>query len=117
VDIGTNSANESRMTARGTRLAESKMAEIEAGAIPIDGADGGTFEPEEPSWSWQVETTQPGPANLNLVTVRVSRDLSGRKFEIVLSQMILDPKAMGTSSQAEKSAASTADPATGGTMP
>jgi general secretion pathway protein I len=118
VDIGTQSANEARLTARGTRLAESKMAEVEAGAISLNGGSlEGTFEPEEPSWSWAVEPSAAGPANLYQVTVRVNRTVDGRKFEITLTQMILDPSVMGTSSQAEKTSTSTDTTGTGGTMP
>ncbi len=116
VDMGTDSANEGRLTARANRLAESKLAEVEAGAVPFD-SSGGTFEPEEPSWSWSLETQQPGPANLYQVTVRVYREVSGRRFEVSLTQMILDPQAMGTAAQAEKPAAETEEETTGGTMP
>lgn len=123
VDIGTNSANEARLTARGTRLAESKMAEVEAGAIALDAGGGATPFDEEPSWSWNIAAQPSGPANLYQVTVHITRDVNGRKFEVTLSQMILDPKAMGTSSQASKPAAPATDTGTttttgtGGTMP
>lgn len=119
VDFGTNSANEARLIARGTRLAESKMAEVEAGAVAIDSGSDATPFDEEPSWSWSIETTPAGPANLYQVTVHVFRTVDGRKFEITLSQMILDPKAMGTSSQAEKTTepADSGTTGTGGTTP
>ncbi|HJZ58223.1 MAG TPA: hypothetical protein VKE74_24995 [Gemmataceae bacterium] len=117
VDIGTDRVNEARMTTRGTRLAQSKMAEVEAGAIALaDGTQSGTFD-EEPAWSWSVEPQQQGPANLYLVTVRVSRDVNGRTFEVTLYQYILDPTVMGTAAQATKPSTSTTTTGTGGTQP
>jgi general secretion pathway protein I len=117
VDIGTNSANEARLTARGTRLAESKMGEVEAGSVSLDGTTEGTFDPDEPAWSWSIEPTQSGPASLYNVTVRVFRDVNGKRFEVTLSQMLIDPKVMGSAAQAEKPAATTDTTGTGGTMP
>lgn len=114
VDIGTDSGFEARMTARGNRLAEVKMAEVEAGAIALDSTSEGTFE-EEPAWSWRVSPEPQGPANLYLVTVTVSRDNSGRVFEISHSQYLVDPSAVGSAAQAEKPDDAGGD--SGGTMP
>lgn len=118
VDIGTQSGFDARMTARGNRLAEAKMGEVEAGAIPLEAPSEGTFE-EEPAWSWKVTPEPQGPANLYLVTITVSRDISGRKFEISQSQFLVNPKAVGSAAQAEKPGETSTEPdtGTGGTMP
>jgi hypothetical protein len=131
VDMGTDNANQARMTARGNRLAQSKMAEVESGAISVQsGQQTGDFSPEEPAWSWSVEPQQTGPPNLYLVTVRVSRTYNGgQTFEVTLTQYLMDPAAMGTAAQAEKPATdtsttptsttptSTGSTSTGGTSP
>jgi hypothetical protein len=102
VDIGTERSVETQVQTRGTRLAQSKMAEVESGALPLDSSSGGTFDPEEPDWSWSVEPQPAGPPNVYQVTVRVSRDLRGRTFEVSLSQTLFDPTMMGTAAQAER---------------
>ncbi|MCS6865928.1 MAG: prepilin-type N-terminal cleavage/methylation domain-containing protein [Gemmataceae bacterium] len=112
VDMGTDSATEARAYIRGTRLAESKMAEVEAGVIGIEGAEG-QFSDDDAAWSFTVTSQPAGPPNLYQVTVRVSRDLQGRSIEVSLSQMIFDPALIGSTAQAERPATDTG----GGTSP
>jgi hypothetical protein len=115
VDIGADRGMDARMHVRGARLAQAKMAEVEAGVVNLQGSTSGTFD-DEPEWSWTVEPTQSGPANLYLVTLKVSRDLKGKPFEVTLSQYMMDPTKMGTAAQAEKPAtdSTTTTPTTGG---
>lgn len=102
VDIGSDNGVQARFTARGTRLAEAKMAEVEAGAVDAtSGNPGGPFENDDSAWSWSVASEPAGPANLYRVTVTVTRDLRGKPFQVTLSQLVLDPKATGTAAQAE----------------
>lgn len=98
VDIGTEREMEARFHTRGARLAEAKLAEIEAGAVSFT-ESGGTF-PEDPDWSWTMTAELQSLPNLYLVTVTVSRDLKGRPFEVSVSQMILDPQALGAAEEA-----------------
>jgi Tfp pilus assembly protein PilV len=101
VDIGSDNSTDARMHVRGTRLAQAKMAEVEAGVISLQGGASGTFD-DEPGWSFTVETEQQSALNLYRVTVKVNRDVRGKPFEITLSQFLLDPTRMGTAAQAEK---------------
>ena len=103
VDIGSDRAMDTRMHVRGTRLAQAKMAEVEAGVVALQGTASGTFD-DEPEWSYTVEPTPQTALNLYLVTVKVSRDVKGRPFEVSLAQYIVDPTKMGTAAQAEKPA-------------
>lgn len=100
VDMGSDRGIDARNHVRGTRLAQAKLAECEAGVIPIGGG-GGEFE-EEPGWSWEVSSQPETATNLYRVTATVSRDVRGRRFEIVLSQLIYDPAMTGSAAQAQK---------------
>lgn len=119
VDIGTDRGNESRAYTRGTRLAESKMAEVEAGVVPLSGEASGNFDGDDSAWAYTVTPEAAGPPNLYTVTVKVSRTIEGRQFDLVLTQMIFDPTKTGSAAQAERPPAP--DPAdtstTGGTSP
>lgn len=124
VDIGSQRGLEARAHSRGVQLAQAKMAEVEAGVVPLDGEATGQFENDDFVWTYTVSSTMTGPPNLYNVTVRVTRDLSGRPFEVSLSQLVFDPTMMGSTAQAETPAAATTDPATdpaamgmGGTSP
>jgi hypothetical protein len=113
VDIGSELGMDARLHVRGNRMAQAKMAEVEAGVVSLTGSTSGTFD-DDPDWSWSVESASPGPANLYLVTVKVSRDVRGKTFEVSLSQHLMDPTKMGTAAQAEKPAT---DSTTTGGMP
>ena len=118
--IGSDRGFEARMMMRGTRLAESKMAEVEVGAIKLDAASGGgNFEGDDKAWSWSCEVQPAGPPNLFQVTVKVSRDVRGTPFEISIGRMLFDPSLVGSAAQAERPAESeAADPlGMGGTTP
>jgi hypothetical protein len=101
VDIGTDSALDSQAQATATRLAQSKLAEAEAGAVALDTISSGTFE-AEPEWQWSVEPSQGSIPNLYTVTVRVSREFRNRQFQLTMTQMVFDPRLMGNASEAQK---------------
>jgi general secretion pathway protein I len=111
VDIGADNALDTQSQATATRLAQSKLAEAEAGAIALDSASSGVFDLEQ-DWQWSVEPSAENIPNLYTVTVRVSRS-SPRAFELTMTQMICDPRQMGNANEAQKPAATT----TGGTTP
>jgi hypothetical protein len=100
VDVGTDHGIEARLHVRGSRLAQAKLAEVEAGVVGVEGGSG-TFD-TDPDWSWAVEAEQQGPPNLYRVTVRVSKDDRGRPFELTLTQMVFDPARAGSAAQAER---------------
>lgn len=116
VDLGTDSALEAQAQATATRLAQSKLAEAEAGAIALDAADGGTFD-VEPEWNWQTDPVPTNVPNLYAVTVKVSRDFRGKTFQVEMTQMIMDPRQMGDAKEAQKPQAATGTTGTGGTTP
>ena len=104
VDIGTDRGNDARAYTRGTRLAQSKMAEVEAGLVSVSSETDGQFEGDDAAWGFKVTPEPAGPPNLYTVTVRVTRDVQGRPLEIVLTQMVFDPTLMGSAAQAERPA-------------
>jgi general secretion pathway protein I len=121
VDFGADRGLEARLYSQGTRLAVAKMAEIEAGVVSLDSAGSGTFD-TDPDWTWSVEPEPQGAPNLYQVTVRVTRDLKGRPFEVTLSQLVFDPTLVGSAAPAQKadpstSTSSSSATGTGGTSP
>lgn len=120
VDVGTDHGNAARASTRGTRLAQSKMAEVEAGVIALSGEASGAFDGDDAAWNYTVSPQAAGPPNLYTVTVTVSRTVDGRPFELALTQMIFDPTMTGSAAQAERPAVESADTSsttTGGTSP
>jgi hypothetical protein len=114
VDIGTDRGIDARAYTRGARLAQSKMAEVEAGVVSVSGESDGSFDGDDAGWTFKVLPEAAGPPNLYTVTVRVSRDIRGRPIEVSLTQMIFDPTMMGSTAQAERPAADDTS-ASGGT--
>lgn len=114
IDLGEDNASRAGMTATGTRLAQSKLAEVEAGVIDCAAGGSGPCD-DEPGWTWTVESSPGAAANLYEVTVRVGRDYKGRRFEVTLSQMVCDPAQMGGAAAAQPpTTASTTTSSTGG---
>ncbi len=101
VDVGSDHGIQARFHVRGTRLAQAKLAECEAGVIPLSGGEG-TFTDDDEAWSWSVDAQPDAATNLYRVTVTVSRDNRGKLFEITLAQMMYDPALMGSAAQAER---------------
>jgi hypothetical protein len=101
VDSGSERGVSAAMQAAGTRLAQSKLAEVESGAIPVSSGGQGTFD-DEPEWNWSVESASAGVPNVYQVTVRTWREAGGRLYETVLTQMVFDPAQMGDASEARK---------------
>lgn len=121
VGMGSDRSLDARFTMKGLRLAESKLAEIEAGLVPFDGAGAsGEFEGDDSAWQWScdISPSESGATNLYKVEVRVWRDVRGTEFEVRLGQLMIDPKAMGSAAQAERPPESQeADPLGTVTMP
>ena len=121
VDIGTDRGTDARVYSRGTRLAQAKMAEAEAGVIDLTGETEGQFTGDDGAWRYKVTAEAAGPPNLYTVTVRVTRDVSGRPVEVVLAQMLFDPTKIGSAAQAERpgtpDTTDTTGSGTGGTSP
>lgn len=101
VDLGTDNALETMLQSDGTRLAQSKMAEVEAGVVAINTGGSGTFD-DEPTWNWTVASTPGDAPNLYTVTVTVTHEVRGKTTTVALSQMIVDPAMMGTAAPVQK---------------
>jgi general secretion pathway protein I len=100
VDFGSARGQAAAMTNAGTRLAKSKMSEVEAGTIDVTIGGSGTFD-SEADWNWSVDSQQTTVPNVYQVTVRVNRDFAGRNYEVSLQQMIFDPNLMGSGAPAQ----------------
>ena len=102
VDMGTDREMEARYQTRASRLALDKLGEFESGARALDETSGAFDGPDDGGWEWTAEAQpqeQIAP-NLYLVKVTVGRDLKGRRFEVVITQMIFDPAMMGSAAEA-----------------
>jgi len=109
MEIGTDAAQETTLQADGTRLAQSKMAEVEAGVLSPASGGSGQFE-DENAWSWDVQSSPGAAPNLYTVTVTVTHDFRGQPFTVTLAQMIVDPAQMGTASEIAKPTTETTAP-------
>ena len=105
VDMGTERELEARLNTLGARLAQAKMAEIEAGVVSFTETQGDFTD--EPAWTWTMTAEPQGPPNLYLVHLTVCRDLKGRQFEVNLTQMMFDPTMTGAAGEATRPSAST----------
>ena len=102
VDMGSNKALAARFQNTGTRLAVSKMHEVEIGMIPVTSGASGDFSADgDDGWTWTVTSTASDISNLYSVTVTVSKPFQGRPFDIVLTQTVFDPAMMGTAAEAQ----------------
>lgn len=113
VGMGSEAALDATVQNTGARLAQSKMAEVEAGLVSPASGGSGTCD-DEPGWSWSVESGSSPAPNLYPVTVRVWKVIRGERREVVLNQMVYDAEQMGKSSEAVKP---TTAGTTGGTPP
>jgi hypothetical protein len=88
--VASDNAAEAARTNLCSRLARSKMAELEAGVgdATVSGGGSGTFS-DYPNYQWEVTSVQSGYAYD--VTVRVwIETTTSRPTEVSLSQIILD---------------------------
>ncbi len=115
IDIGSANARDIDWLGRASLLAQSRMAEVMAGSIPLTSQSETTCD-EDPDWSFSIDSESDVAPGLYRVTVTVSRTRSdGSKFESVLNQMVLDPNYRGASdgSDAAATLAAAATPTTG----
>lgn len=115
MDAGMDNAADAAARSTGIRLAQTKLAEVECGLLPVNSGSSGTIE-EEPTWEYTIESAQTEVPNVYTVTVTMTRTTS-RKQTVAMSQMICDPQAMGTAAAAQKPADASGSTTTGGTTP
>lgn len=114
MDIANDAVYEIEAQSKGTRLAESKLADYVAGIEAIGSSGGGSFE-EEPEWTWTSEVTQDSVEGLYRVTVTVSRENDDTR-KVSLTQYVLDPALRG-GLVADTGTTTTTPSTTGGTTP
>jgi hypothetical protein len=96
LNVAGNTALETQFRTQGASLCHSKLAEITAGAVPLEAQSGVPFD-EDPHFLWSLEVEPGSVQGLHHVTVRVSRKRpEGTMMEVALSQMVLDPKMIGS---------------------
>jgi general secretion pathway protein I len=102
VDMGGDFALSARYQNTGTRLAASKLAEVEAGLVALTQASSGDFSADgDDGWTWTVTPSATDVTNVYAVTVTVSKPFQGRDFQVVLTQTVCDPAQMGTGAEAQ----------------
>ena len=99
IDTGSQNAADAAGISVATRLAQSKMAETEAGVIAVSTGGSGVFEGDDAAWSWEVTSAATGVTNTYDVTVRVFRT-QGRPLEVNLYQTLFDPALMNNAATA-----------------
>ena len=99
IDTGTRDAADAAGTSVATRLAQSKMGEVEAGVIAVSNGGSGPFDGDDAGWSWEVTSTGTTLTNTYDVTVRVFRT-TGRPLEVNLYQTVFDPALMNNAATA-----------------
>jgi hypothetical protein len=97
---GTN-VMESAVLARATLLCQSKLAEVQAGIVSIEGGGSGTFPDEaDAGYQWTMTATANGDIPESLVydvEITVKKLVPGRgEVEVTLGQMIMDPSKKGS---------------------
>ena len=103
---GSDRGADARQFNTAARLAQSKLAEFESGVTSLTETSG-SFDAPDDAWQWNAEVTPGERPTLSAVTVTVSRDLGGRKFEFSLGQMMLDPTKKGSAAKAVRTQAGT----------
>jgi len=112
IDIGGDNARDVRWLGQASTLAQSRMAEVMAGALPLTSQPDTSCE-EDPDWNWSMNADAGAAPGLFQVRVVVSRQKpDGSRFEAVLNQMVLDPTYRGNT---DGSATGTDDTTTTGT--
>lgn len=89
---GVRSAVQCRLQAQGVLRAETKMAEIAAGLIPLRSAGSVTF-PDDASWNWSVTVSSGNHADLYIVEVTAAHPSATRAGNVsyVLRRYVRDP--------------------------
>jgi hypothetical protein len=98
LDLGSEHARKVRLNNTAVRLAQSKLAEVEAGIVSFDTTGPEAFTDSDAGWTWTMTAESQG-ANLYLVTVTVSRDSGGKPFNFRVAQMMLDPSVRGSAAK------------------
>jgi hypothetical protein len=115
ISTGGDMARDVQWMSRAMTLAESRLAELTAGSLPLT-AQSETACDEDPDFNWQVESESQSTPGLYSITVIISRPRSdGSKFETRLHQYVLDPLLRGNTDGTPTGSDATTTPTTGTT--
>jgi general secretion pathway protein I len=96
VSIASQRALDVQQRTIGLQIAQTKLAEVQAGAIPLENNEDQVVE-EDNAYHWSVLAEQGQVEGLWNVTIKVVRERGdGTKVEVALSQMLMDPKLTGS---------------------
>ncbi len=113
VTLGGDRALDVQQQGQAAQLCQSKLAEINAGVVPLSSQAEVPFD-EDPDWYWSLEAEQGTVSGLWNVTVRVHRIRSdGSRVECSLHQMVLDPSLRGSTADAAAAASSSSSDTSG----
>ena len=87
--LGYRSAMQTRYRSEANMIADTKMAELASGVLPLDGG-GGSID-ENPEWRYAVEVQQSQQPGLLLSTVTVTRSDEVIPITVSLVRFIPDP--------------------------
>lgn len=87
--LGYRSAMQTRYRSEANMIADTKMAELASGVLPLDGG-GGSIE-ENPEWRYAAEVQQSQQPGLLLSTVTVTRSDEVIPITVSLVRFIPDP--------------------------
>ena len=98
VSLGADRARDVQLQSQGLQLCQSKLAEVVVGVVPIQAPQSNTPFDEDPNWQWSMDSdANTSITGLYTVTIHVSRQRpDGSRFEVALSQMIMDPSLRGS---------------------
>lgn len=117
ISNGSDMARDVQWLSRGMMLAESRLAELTAGSLPLS-AQSETPCDEDQDFSWSVSADADSAPGLYRVTVTISRPRTdGSRFETQLSQLVLDPTVRGNTTTTSSTTSTTGTTTSGGTSP
>src|SRR5688572_2908605 len=85
---GGRASVRSQNDTRATWLAESKMAEIEAGILTTQTSASGDFEPEHPDYSWSLQTESTATTGLSKITLTIAWKERQQEHTFVLTRLM-----------------------------
>jgi general secretion pathway protein I len=93
VSNGVRGAVQAKLQSQATLRAETKMAEVVSGVVPLHSATSGVF-PDDPSWSWNVAVVAGSHEGLYFVEVTAAHasTAAAGKQSYSLRRLVRDPQ-------------------------
>lgn len=115
VSLGTDRATDVQYLAQAGMMCQSKMAEVQGGALALSSLGETPYE-DETDWYWSMDCVEGTVTGLWNVTIHVFRpQKNGSRIEATLNQMILDPSIRGSTADIAATATTATDTSTTGT--